>query len=464
VGLADTESRRRLAERGDHSQDDADIEELLAIAGEDGGDPHIGSVYHDALHGFSISATEEEIYKILESDKVEFVEENQIVFHAGMQEQSKNTPWGLDRIDQKSLPLDKTFHYPSAGSSNVNIYVIDSGLDVSHPEFRGKAICGRDMYNNGCRDAEGHGTHVAGTAGGETYGVAKHANLIGVRVLGDNGRGSISTIIAGVDWVTQERKKKSNSGKAMIANLSIEAKVSRAFNQAVTNGWNAGVVMITAAGNAGKRACSSSPASADKSITAASTNKADERAWFSNYGSCVDIFAPGEKILSSSPGGKTKLRSGTSMSVPHVSGAAAFYMEQNVKMTPDQVRQAILKDGIRNVVKDPGWGSPNILLSIQSATSSFLRQQRGGRSVPSASNNNNNIRVSSQRLMQQPQRQQPRHQQTPNKKYNRDRKNDLKASASCSAHPACARYGLAGNCCPVGGTVRDFYLDCCHEA
>jgi hypothetical protein len=267
--------------------------------------------------------------------------------------------WGLDRMDQHSLPLDGSYTYQADGSG-VTAYIIDTGINLTHVEFGGRAVAGTDAVTSGgsAADCNGHGTHVAGTVGGVTYGVAKKVRLVAVRVLDCNGSGTTSGVIAGIDWVTANRTLPA------VANLSLGGDFSQALNDAVERSVAAGVVYAVAAGNSAADACSASPASAPSALTVGATDAADAFASFSNYGSCVKINAPGVSIVSAWIGSNTATSgaSGTSMASPHVAGAAAVYLQKNPSATVANVRAALIGNATSNVIQGIATGTPNLLL------------------------------------------------------------------------------------------------------
>lgn len=270
-----------------------------------------------------------------------------------------NPTWGLDRLDDVSLPLDDRYSYQYTGKG-VKAFVIDTGVD-QHSDLRNPA-CGYTAFSS-CVDEQGHGTHVAGTIGGTEYGVAKDVELVTVRVLGPDGRGSTSGLLSGLDYVYQQ--KKGNPSQPMVANMSLGGAYSQALNNVVENIANVGVFFAVAAGNSNSDACRYSPSSAQGAVTVASSNVNDIRSGFSNYGSCVDIFAPGEAIKSTWPGNRVKTNSGTSMASPHVAGVAALYLEANPSWTPHQVWSAMQADAISGAISDSGASTPNLLLSTR---------------------------------------------------------------------------------------------------
>jgi Subtilisin-like serine proteases len=312
------------------------------------------NVYKHALNGFSVEMSEEDAETMSQDYRVLFVEEDGVVTADTTQ---SNPPWGLDRIDQRNLPLSATYTYNWTGSG-VRAYIIDTGIRTSHTQFGGRASAVFDAFGGNGQDCNGHGTHVAGTVGGSTYGVAKSSLLRAVRVLDCNGSGSNSGVIAGVDWVRQ------NFIAPAVANMSLGGGASSALDTAVNNLSNAGVPIAVAAGNSNADACSFSPSRAVNAITTGSTTTTDARSSFSNFGTCVDVFAPGSGILSAwfSSNTATATLSGTSMASPHVAGVAALYKQANPSASATTVRNAIVNNATTNVISNAGSGSPNRLL------------------------------------------------------------------------------------------------------
>jgi subtilisin family serine protease len=313
-------------------------------------------VYTDAIRGFSARMTEEEALKLSEDDRVAFVEEDSVMEAIVTQ---NNPPWGLDRIDQAARPLSGTYAYASTGSG-VNAYIIDTGIRVAHTQFGGRASVGFDAIGDGRNgiDCNGHGTHVAGTVGGSTYGVAKSVRLFAVRVLSCTGSGSNSGVIAGVDWVTRNRVRPA------VANMSLGGGASTALDNAVRNSIAAGVTYAIAAGNSNRNASTSSPARVAEAITVGASTSTDARSSFSNFGSVVDIFAPGSAILSawSTSNTATNTISGTSMAAPHVAGVAARHLQTATGASPATVRNALVAAASLNRLSGIPTGTANRLL------------------------------------------------------------------------------------------------------
>lgn len=315
-------------------------------------------VYGRALNGFAIKASPGALTALRANRNIEFVEPNGVARAIASQ-----TPatWGIDRIDQRPLPLNNTYNYPTGGVP-VHVYIIDTGIRMTHTQFTGRigaafdAVGGQNPPGNDC---DGHGTHVAGTVGGTTYGVNKTAVLHAVRVLDCTGSGTWTQVISGINHVA------GNFIAPAVANMSIGGNSSAAVNTATNNLVAAGVVTAVAAGNDyGANACNLSPAGATSALTVGATTSTDARSTFSNIGTCLDIFAPGSAIVSAHNSSNTAIAtfSGTSMASPHVAGAAALYRSFNPTHTATQVATALTSNATMNVVTNPGAGSPNRLL------------------------------------------------------------------------------------------------------
>jgi subtilisin family serine protease len=309
-----------------------------------------------AIHGYQAGMSEAQAKRLAADPSVAYVEQDQTV---SLLATENNATWGLDRIDQRNRPLSGTYTYPTT-ASNVTAYVIDTGIMYTHSDFGGRASFGYDAVGTGGVDCNGHGTHVAGTIGGATYGVAKGVKLVGVRVLNCSGSGTNAGVIAGINWVTQ------HAAKPAVANMSLGGGASTALDNAVTASVNSGVTFAVAAGNSTANACNSSPSRVASAITVGATTSTDAKASYSNYGTCLDLFAPGSSITSDwySSNTATNTISGTSMASPHVAGAAALVLGRNPSLTPAQVRDNLVGAATPNVVTSPGTGSPNRLLFV----------------------------------------------------------------------------------------------------
>jgi subtilisin family serine protease len=300
------------------------------LAAEHGGT--VARTWTSALRGFEVTANAKTAARIAASPAVAWVEQNHTVRIAGTQ--SPTPSWGLDRVDQRALPLDNSYTYPNS-ASNVHAYIIDTGIRTTHTDFGGRATWGTNTVDTNNTDCNGHGTHVAGTVGGSTYGLAKGVQLVAVKVLNCQGSGTYAGVISGIDWVT------ANAIKPAVANMSLGGGADASVDAAVRNSINSGVTYGLAAGNdSGADACNTSPARTVEAITVGSTTNTDARSSFSNIGTCLDIFAPGSSITSAwnSSDTGTNTISGTSMATPHVVGAAALVASANPSWTPQQVR------------------------------------------------------------------------------------------------------------------------------
>ncbi|MZF88414.1 S8 family peptidase [Streptomyces sp. SID5643] len=319
----------------------------------------VDKTFGKALNGYSATLSATEARRLAADPAVASVEQNQRV---GLAATQTNAPWGLDRIDQASLPLSGTYTYPDSAGSGVTVYVIDTGVRITHQQISGRASHGYDAVDGDtdASDGNGHGTHVATTIAGSTYGVAKKAKIVGVRVLNNSGSGTTAGVIAGIDWVT-----KNHSGPS-VANMSLGGGASATLDTAVRNSIAAGVTYAVAAGNSSTTASSSSPARVAEAITVGATTSTDAKASYSNYGSVLDIFAPGSSITAGWHTGDTATNtiSGTSMATPHVAGAAAVYLAGHTSSTPAQVATALVNGAVTGKVTSAGSGSPNRLLQL----------------------------------------------------------------------------------------------------
>ena len=337
---------------GDFGQASADADALIAKTKSG----RLKHVYADALHGFAAEMSEEDALELANDPRVAFVEEDSVMEIVTTQ---SGATWGLDRIDQTDRPLNGTYVYTSTGSG-VNAYIIDTGIRTTHTQFGGRASGAFTAINDGrgASDCNGHGTHVAGTVGGSTYGVAKAVRLFAVRVLSCSGSGSTSGVIAGVNWVMANRVRPA------VANMSLGGGISSSLDTAVNNAINAGVTFAVAAGNSNTNAANSSPARVAAAITVGSSTINDARSSFSNFGSVVDIFAPGSSITSawSTSDTATNTISGTSMATPHVAGVAARYLQGNPTASAATVRNALVAAASLNKLSGIPTGTANRLL------------------------------------------------------------------------------------------------------
>lgn len=315
-------------------------------------------VFSKALKGFVVSLSDAELARLRNNPNVEFIEQDQTVSINQTSPQDQAT-WGLDRVDQIDLSLDTQYHFNYNGAG-INAFIIDTGIRADHTQFDGRVLAGFTSVSdgNGTNDCNGHGTHVAGTVGGDTYGIAKGVSLIPVRVLDCSGSGTTSGVIAGIDWAAN------SSLRPAVANLSLGGGASAAMDAAVAGAVAKGVTVVVAAGNSNANACNYSPARAPSAITVGATTITDARASFSNFGSCVDIFGPGTNITSAwnTNANAVNTISGTSMATPHVTGIAALALAANTTSSPAAVASFLTANATTNHISAVGTGSPNLLV------------------------------------------------------------------------------------------------------
>ncbi|MHA6523570.1 S8 family peptidase [Tessaracoccus sp. G1721] len=318
----------------------------------------VGRVLTNVYPGMVATMNQAQAAALARNPRVVLVEKDQVF---SISDTQTGATWGLDRIDQRLRPLDASYSYGTTGDG-ITAYVIDTGVLAAHADFGGRVTGGYDFIDNDAvpTDCNGHGTHVAGTVGGMAYGVAKAVSIVPVRVLNCSGSGTTSQVVAGLDWVAGD-----HTTQPAVANMSLGGAISNAIDAAVVSVISDGVSVVVAAGNSSRDACFYSPARVKAAITVAATTSTDARASFSNYGSCVDVFAPGASITSAWIGSSntaTRTISGTSMAAPHVAGAVARLLDADSALTTSQVSSAITSNATTGVVSSAGRRSPNLLL------------------------------------------------------------------------------------------------------
>lgn len=309
--------------------------------------------FEHVLNGFAAPLSGRQLDALRADPNVTMIEPDGVATIVDTQQSPPS--WGLDRIDQQSLPLDDQYTFNTT-AANVHAYIIDTGIDDSHPDFEGRATQVTSTVRGPNKDCHGHGTHVAGTVGSQTYGIAKDVSLYGVKVLDCGGSGSWSSVIEGMDWVA------ANHTKPAVANLSLGGGFNASVNDALNNLANSGVFVAAAAGNDDADACDYSPASAENSTTVMASDISDDRASFSNFGSCAHLYAPGVDIVSTVLRGGTATYSGTSMASPHVAGVAALYKATFGDDDYKTIRTWLTDNASSGVISGNPSGSPNLLL------------------------------------------------------------------------------------------------------
>lgn len=348
-----------------------DANGLISSLGLDASGVNVHAIYSQALQGFGAKLTQKNLAKLQNDPRVAYIEPNFVMEIVSEnlptplpqppvinEEPNTATLWGLDRIDQRNLPLNNRYKMPRSGGAGVKAYIVDTGINLSHREFGGRAIWGGNFTSDGKdEDCQGHGTHVAATVGGKTYGVAKNATLVSVKVLKCDGKGSPIGILNALDWIARQPHSKS------VINMSLgpqERRVSKALDSTIEQLTAQGISVIVAAGNKNDDACYYSPSRGTAAIAVAASDKNDTRAYFSNYGSCVDVFAPGVSIDSAWIGSDTasKNLNGTSMASPHVTGVAALYMSE-ANVSSRQMLERLTSDATPDKIKDAEIDTPN---------------------------------------------------------------------------------------------------------
>ena len=339
----------------------ADVDAVVRKARQMGS--HNERRFGRALNGFALRLPAQAAARLQRDPRIARLEPDRVVTVAAPTQ--RPAPWGLDRVDQRDLPLSGDYVYDANGRG-VTAYIVDTGIRSTHSDFGGRVAAGFDAVGGGTEDCQGHGTHVAGSVGGNAHGVAKAVRLVPVRVLDCDGIGSSSGVIAGIDWIVRQR----SAGAPAVANLSLGGGASAALDDAVRRAISSGISVVVAAGNSNVDACTASPARVPEALTVGATDNADRRGSFSNFGSCLDLFAPGVQIPSTwhTSDAATAVLSGTSMAAPHVTGAVALLLETRPSRPPAGVAKALLADATTGVVGAAGAGSPDLLLFTRDTT------------------------------------------------------------------------------------------------
>ncbi|WP_371615936.1 S8 family peptidase [Streptomyces sp. NBC_00454] len=346
---------------------------LAAEAEASGG--RVGTVFDTALNGFAVRTTAARAAELAADPRVASVEPDAVFRTNDTEVQplvQTPAPWSLDRLDQTGLPLDGSYTYPTK-AQGVTAYIVDTGINTLHQEFGGRARWGANaVFTEGFTDCNGHGTHVAGTVGGATYGVAKGVSLVAVKVADCRGEATLSAITGGIDWMVRDSLK--SPGVPAVANMSLGGGYSYALNRAVTRAIASGITFTVAAGNSAEDACTGSPAGVPQAVTVGATDAEDRRATFSDYGRCVDLSAPGVAVVSAWKGSATALAraSGTSMAAPHAAGVAALVLAEGLaaggpRKTPAQVAETLRRSAVPDRITGLPAGTPNLLLHLPAA-------------------------------------------------------------------------------------------------
>ncbi|CAH0055376.1 unnamed protein product [Clonostachys solani] len=315
--------------------------------------------YGTHFHGFAASLEDDELDNLRNNPDVLYIEQDSIVKISATQ---PNAPWGLARISNSGTnsTTSTTYTYDDTAGAGTCAYIVDTGIDTEHEDFEGRATWAENFVDSSNRDGQGHGSHVAGTVGGATYGVAKKTSLYAVKVLGDDGSGTTSGVVAGMEFVVEDAPKK-DCPKGVVVNMSLGGGFSQALNDAADAITKAGIFLAVAAGNEGADASTSSPASAESACTVGATDKTDGFASFSNFGELVDVLAPGVAIESVKVGGGSTSLSGTSMASPHVAGLAAYLLGNGASASG--LCETIASSALEDVIKKVPSGTKNLLIN-----------------------------------------------------------------------------------------------------